>query len=334
MALSRTWYDNVNVALADTSTALRSHASMWHNFLKQMTGATTGNSGANGAPPGSSYWTVHSSHACGVGAGSGNNFSSTFTASEWLRAAAASTHAWFVLQSPATTTDGPWYILVSLGTSSDQNAIVALSKVAFSGGTTTADPTATNQVTYTSFQVHPNTTTAGKTHLVVDANGNFFFYSGKNSAGYCNFCVIGQTLTEARSSGDSGRFAIFCSYLDSGRGVPNLITGSSTTGRQLSPTATATTAGDVATVSNLTINGFSYNTAMATANLVDSKVDALPVYYVYLKTAGNVGVRGRIPDMWLVGAAASVGAGDPSSAAPTRIVMGEALVPMGYAPGL
>jgi hypothetical protein len=310
---------------------------MWHNFLKQLTGAATGSSGASGAPPSSSYWTVHSSHACGVGAGAGNNFSSTFTASEWLRAGAGSTHAWFVLQSPASPgiTDGPYYLLVSLGTASDQNAIVAIAKGAFSGGTTTADPTASNQSTYTTTQVHPNTTTAGKTHFVTDAAGNFFFFASKNGSGYMHTMLLGQTLTEARSSGDSGRFVIGLTYTDSARGTPPTNSTVPLRGWQYDGTTAMDASTNLNNVIYLASNSSSALVSVITQlNAIDSKVDGIPAAYVVSIRATYQAIRGRLPDVWFCGAGPAVGAGDPSGAAPSRIVLGGMIFPMEVAPGL
>lgn len=332
--LSRTWRANANLALPDVSTALRSHASMWFNFKNQMCRALQGTAGASGAPVAASAWTVHSS-SDGVTAGAGDNLGgSTFTAGKWLRAAAASPHSWFVLQSPATpgVTDGPYYILVSLGTASDQNAIVAIAKTAFAGGTASADPTAAGQSTYTTAATHPNSTTAGKTHFYVDDAGNFFFWSSKNGLGYAHMFICGQSLTEARPSGDTCRFVLCVSFLDSGRGAPGLTSTVPLRGFHNDGTAAATSE---LTLPVLNIGGGSAMASVLTQlNSVDSKLDGLPILYVVSTKTGQMGVRGRLPDSWLVGSGAANGAGDPSAAAPNAVVMGGGMWPLEVVPGL
>ncbi len=331
MPLSRTWYSAVNRSLDDVTTGLRSHASMWFSLIRLLTGAEAGTNGASGAPPSSSYWTVHSSHACGVAASSGNNFSTTFTASQWLRNTAGNSHAWFVLQSPNDVLDGPWYIMVSLGTSSDQQAIIAVAKSAFSGGTTTADPTATNQSTYTAFQVHPNTTTAGRAHVVVDDDGNFFFYSSKNSSGYAHFTLMGQSLQNAASSGDSARFVILAQYLDSGRGVPSMEANNISV-RGLSFNGTTALTSGTGRIPAISAAGTSMATALTGVNSATGKADGLPVAFVIDSTVGGQGIRGRIPDIELISAMVAVAAGEPAAAAPERCVLGTWAVPMEVVP--
>lgn len=333
MPLSRQWYDSKNKALADTSTALRSHASQWHNFMRQITGASHGTSGPAGAPPASADWSVHSSHACGVAAGAGNNFSAAFVASEWLRAAAGSSHAWIVFESPATITDGPVYLTISLGTSSDQNAVIKISKTAPSGGTTTADPTSATEVTYgTSQQTHPNTTTAGKTHLVMDADGNFYFFSSKNGGapGYCHFFLSVCSLVNT-AAGDSNRFMLACQYLDSGRGVPSCLNTISVRGLHYDGSA-----GSPTSSFNIGYIAASGSTSMAQQltqlNAANSKVDGIEGGWVFDTLTSFMGVRGQFPDFLYCTTGAATGAGDPSGVAPTRVVYGGAILPSEVVP--
>lgn len=332
MGLSRTLYSSINKALADTSTALRSHASEVHNFMRQITGASHGTSGVNGAPPSSSNWTVHSSHACGVGAGAGNNFSAAFTAAEWLRAAAGSTHAWIVFQSPSTLLGGTHYVTVSLGTASDQNAVYKISRTAPSGGTTTADPTSAVESTYgTGQQTHPTGTTAGKTHLVIDADGNFMFWCSKNGSTYTNLWLAVFGTVEAHA-GDSYKTFLAVSFLDSGRGAPAMTSTITVRGLHLDGTAISTTNVHIA---YLAVNSSSsLQAAVTQLHGSDSTVDAFPCAYVVSTAAGLMGSRGRIPDVWLVGTGQANAAGDPSGAAPTRVSLGGLTTAMDVIPVL
>lgn len=331
MPLSRTWYTNNNVALADTSTALRSHASMLHNLLKMLCGITNGNNGAPGAPPSSSYWTVHSS-CNGTTASAGNNFNNTFTAGEWVRAAAGVAHSWFVLQSPSTLLNGTHYVTVSLGTASDQNIVLKIAKTAPSGGTTTADPTSASESTYTSFQSHPNSVTAGKSHMIVDADGNFHFWSSKNGAGYAHWWMCVQGLVETASSGDNFRTIMAQVFTDSGRGAPGYTTTISARGFHLDGTAANTTNLNITYLACSSSTGLAQHVTQLRG--VDSKADGVPCAYVVASLASNMGVRGRLPDVWLSSGGPAVGAGDPSGAAPTRVVLGGAVTAMAVVPGL
>lgn len=335
MPVSEPYYSAVNRPLDDTTTGLRSHASMWFAFKGILTGALSGyTNGPNGAPPAASYWTIHSS-SDGVTAGVGDNLGGVvFTAAKWVRAAAGVAHSWFVLQSPSLPglTDGPFYVLVSFGTASDQNVVIAISKTAFSGGTITADPTAAGQSTYTTFQMHPNTTTNGKTHFLVDGRGSFWFFSSKNATGYAHACVAVQSLTETRPSNDVGRTVLLAQFTDSGRGAPNITQTTSLRGFHMDGTA--------ATGANLNMAylGVSSSNALVTnitqLNGADSKLDSVACCYVCSSLAGQMGIRGRIKDAWQVASGQNNGAGDPADTAPVRVVMGGLALPFNMVPGL
>lgn len=333
MPLSKVWYTSANRTLDDTTTANRYASSQLFALKELLRGGVSGTNGPEGARPASSNWTVDSS-SDGVTAGAGDNLGgATYTPAKWVRAAAGVAHSWFVLRSPTGMQDQPWYVLVSWGTASDQNVIFAISKNAFTGGSITADPTSTGQSTYTTFAWMENVAAAGKAHLVIDASGSFWFLVSKNGSGLFSNHLTVMNLTETRTSGDTARVIMIADFSSTGRGVPRW-PSSAITWRGLVNDSTAAIGAGLGRTTQASLSGSTMSVIVTQTNNIDAKTDMLPIAYMHDGTASHQGYRGRIPDCWYVGAANSVGSGDPTDAAPTRAICGEVAIPFSVAPSI
>jgi hypothetical protein len=329
MPLSRVYYTAANRPFDDVTSATMAHASMWFGFAGLLTGTLTGENGSDGAPPLSSRWSLYSSSDGHATAGLGDNINfTTFTPANWVPASAGTPHTWFVLQSPATVLDGPWYLIVSLV--SANNAGWALTKTAPTGGTLTTDPTGPVQAS-TGIGVMAGTLTAGKNHLVVDADGNFWFWSSRNGRGWPDFLLVGSSLAEARATGDVARFVVYGNYDPSYPGAGQTLAGNGTAS-PLGLLSNGTAAmGGGSRMLTMYLSGTALWNIISTTNVLDGKLDAFPMPSWVFSSAQN---RGRIPDIWGVGGAVPNGSVDPSTGAVKRAVMSNLLVPFGVVPSM
>ncbi len=338
MSLSKTWYTSANMALADTSTANRmAHSAMWA-FGAMLLGYQSGTDGPEGARPGSVYWTLEGSSdsvTSGIDSTDRLSFSGAFTDSKWVRNTAGSAHTWFVIKSPSGLLDGPWYICMDfIGPTTDNICSFIVSNNVFSGGSTTARPTSTNESAITSVTYITTTAAAGKTHLTCDANGGFRFFVSRNGTGYFSTIIAMEPLVEYHS-GDTGRTLFYTNYLDSGVGA---MSDSSIVGGMRGRASDGTTALTTSNCSWLSpmhrFSGNNFSGLATTTNSLDSTVDALPSVYIYDSTTSKKGLRGRLPDAWWIGAQVSPGSTVPSTGSPERAVTGHFLTPFSVAPGL
>ncbi len=262
-------------------------------------------------------------------------FAGSFTAGDWVRAAAASPHTWFVLQSPSGLLDGPWYLCVDyIGPTNDQTCSVIISNNVFSGGSTSARPTSTNESVATSYQFISTTAGAGKTYLTTDANGGFRFLTSRNGTGYFSNVLAVEPAVESHS-GDAARTFMWAYFLDSGTGA---VADNSSAGffrGRASDGTTALTTTNLAWLAPIQrFNGQALSGTATSTNAIDSTVDAYPSVYLYDATTSHKGGRGRLPDCWWVGAQVVPGSTVPGSGNPERMVYGNMMGPGSVAPSL
>lgn len=338
MSTSKQWYTSANLAIADSTTASRcAHSSIW-GFAAMLLGNQSGTNGPEGARPSSCYWTLEGSSnstTAGIDTTDRLNFAGSFTDSNWVRATAGTAHTWFVIKSPNTVLDGPWYFCFDyIGPSNDQTCSIIFSKNVFSGGSTTARPTSTNESVMTSFQFCSTTQAAGKIHLNIDANGNFRWLRSRNATGYFDTYISVESLVEYHTT-DPARAFCTLHFVDTARGVMNVSpsAGFSMLGMSLNGTSALTS-------SNVNIADiWFYPTSAAlstynTTNTIDATVDALPCCYVYENTTGRKGMRGRFPDMWESGNQVATGSVFPSVGNIERVLLGSKMIAMSVAPSL
>lgn len=337
MSTSKQWYTSANLALADSSTASRcAHSSIW-GFGAMLLGNQSGTNGPEGARPGSCYWVLagsSDSSTAGIDATDRLNFAGSFTDANWVRNTAGSAHTWFVLQSPSAVLNGPWYLCFDyIGPSNDQTCTLVISKNVFSGGSTTDRPTSSGESIYTGFQFCSTTAGAGKLHLNIDANGSFRWLRSRNGTGRFDTYISVESLVEYHTA-DPSRTFLTAHFLDSGVGVLSTSPGGLEM-RGMSTNGTSPITASQLGMSEIWIYPISTDLSGYTStNVIDSTVDALPCVYVYENTSARKGIRGRFPDMWIVGAQVAVGSTFPSVGNTERVLVGGKMIAMSVAPGL
>ena len=335
MSLSKTWYNTFNRAIDDSSTASRcAQSAMWAWFAT-LVGTVSGTNGPEGARPGGAFWTLAGSSnsvSAGIDSTDRLHITTAFTAGDWVRAAAASPHTWIVLQSPSGLLDGPWYLCFDyIGPTNDQTCSLINANNAFSGGSTTARPTATNEAVFSSFQFISTTAGASKTHFSTDANGGFRFYISRNGTGYFATAIGIEPLVEYHSA-DAARTIFWSSFVDSGIGAMQDQSNWVLRGKQQDNAAAVTTSMNIM-ANTMRPSGSAFGVITGT-NSLDSTVDALPDAYIFDTTASHHGVRGRLPDMWATGAQVAVGSVFPGSGNPERMQVGNWMTVGSVAPSL
>lgn len=326
MALSKVWYTSANRAQDDVSTTARVASSILFALKGFLMGHLTGTAGPDGQPPASSNWTLTLS-SDGVTASAADNLGAgTYTAGKWVRAPAGVAHSWYVLKSPTTMLDQPWFLLVDWGTASDQTVNMYISKNAFTGGTITARPTAVNESAFLAVTFAEATAAAGKCHFTTDANGSFWFAASRNGTGLAQWAVTMQELVDTRSSGDVARAVLLVHNLNTSPGAPDLASGSPTWRGHISDgtTGVGSSGGKLLTC---TLGGSTWAASILAANPMDGKVDELPIAYIFDLTSAHVGLRGRLPDVWYVGNAVANGSVEPSVGTVERVKLGSCVLP-------
>lgn len=335
MSLSKTYYSTMNRALDDTSTTNKVASSTLFALKEFLMGGISGTNGPEGARPSSAYWTLVQCTDSVTVKTDGTDLlgGAAYDSTKWVRNTAGNAHTWFVLKSPTGMLDQPWYFTVDWAGANDQIATFVLTKTLPSGGTTTARPTSTVEATRANIFAEASAN-AAKSHFITDANGNFWFLESRNGQGYFQFCAMWQELTEARSSGDTGRaVALFSQAVVNGGALDYV---NNTTG--LNPISL--TYNLVAASTTKILLPQMYGSAAAAAwnvagtNASDAKVDSMPIFYVYDQLAGSTGVRGRMADIFVTGRQVAVGSVEPASGTPVTVCVGSVWIPCSVAPSL
>ncbi len=348
MALSKTYYTRQDVQLDDTSTAALMEKSLLYAIKALLKGEKTGTTGTAGAPPAGSLWTCY--YSCdSVAAGSADDGvdrwgGGTFDGTKIVRGTAAAVRSWFVLKSPAALTalGVSFYLIIAYDGASDSQFSLTLCKAAPTGGTTTARPTSTDEVSLgTALQM--GDTTAGVVHrcgYVVDANGNFWMSFRKASAGIA-YSLFAVTVLSGSIAGDLFPVVMVYNQLTTGRGAGSAESSAGNgywagngfvTGTQSGGAVTRSSANTVGPASNggsglqFVSNAAFYSAA--TVNNSNSLVDVMPITLNFVGTGCN-GPKGRIPDWWAGNAAKTVGSLVPASGNSEHVNVGHLWLPNG-----
>lgn len=294
MTLSRAWYGDVDVALADFSTAAKACHSVLHARQAVLTGLITGTHGANGAAPGTSNGTMRAS-SNGTVASAGNNLGgAAFTDANWVRAAAGNPHTWFTIDFTSGLSVCFDY---SLGTDPQCDTWFALTPFS-TGGTTSARPTSTTEWRVqgaSSAEVFwTNNAQAGKVHFARDAEGGFYsLVSQTSQAGGPGSTFGGYRLANPCAAD----LAPFASHHVNGFGT-GVITNAGQVGSSMGGRNAANNASVSLQFAGM-ITSAGAHVEASTALNADGLCDTDPVNVEYT-TGGNLGSRkGRMPDaLW------------------------------------
>lgn len=334
MSLSKTWYSTANRALDDTSTAAKASSSALWALGATLTGNVSGTNGPEGARPSGAYWTLIASSnslTAGIDATDRLHFSGSYTSTDWVQVTSTGVHTWYILQSPSGLLDGPWYLCIDYIGAQVENCAFIVSNTVFSGGTTSARPTATGESALTAQQFISTTASAGKTYFSTDANGGFRFYVSRNGTGYFSTAMGFEPWVETHS-GDTARTVFWLSFVDSTPGAMGSQTNWNFRGKTQDNSAAVTTTFGIFD-GTVRPAGTNIN-SLANTNSIDSTIDAIPMGYIMDTTTTHHGIRGRIPDLWLCGLQAAPGSTIPSTGSPERMICGSWMTVGSVAPSL
>lgn len=292
--LAKSWQFIPNYAVTATGTPLGTN----RTILKQLKDAftTTANwvDNTNASVSPSNLWTTRYSCDSVTAGTAGDGVDRWSSISNLVFANAGSAHSWYVFRNTAIDTNCELLLSCEGLASNAQNITLVLSPSAgFTGGTTTARPTATDEIV-----VINNTTWGG----VVNTDANAKLHIMKSSDGQCwrFFCANGGQINTAIIVGKA-------SALHSSWPHPAVCLGLGTsaatnilTQGNLNTTASFNGRG----VSSMTMflagpgaNNALLNAAITSANDLSSEWPFLS-QQLYSTTASNRGVHGYLCDVW------------------------------------
>lgn len=333
-ALSRSYYSRGNATLDDVTTAQRICQSILHRLKASlMDQVAAGSIGPEGARPGTSVWTCLASSDGTTYNSSGDQIGSSFNAAKWVRAAAEGTaHTWILLQN----SNCGLYLCISWVGGSDTVCTFTFSRTAFTGGSLTNRPTSTAEFYMGSsssssitFCADTSTATSHKSHFTTAANGEYFFEVSRDSQGYFHHFHAVLNAVQGDTGDNHQSWALFHAVASGrgGGGWSSIATpGTGINGRNPGNTAVISTGG---------LLTYTFGSSVwASSAGSDGKTGQYRPFPAYLATFTTVNAwRGTLPDIWAIGTA-PVGAGYPSAAAQTHMVVGDSLVPSSVVPSL
>jgi hypothetical protein len=300
-----TWQQDHNRVPGDqTTVALQSKWDLW--FIPSF---LLGNIG--GAASG--LWTHEgSSDSATAGFDATNRFLLSFDATKIVRGPGGAVRSWIVLKSPVGL--GPFYMLLDYNTSHDYQINATFSKSAFSGGSTTTLPTASNSWTYAALQLVPSVLAAQHTFARLSTSGEWHIQFGTDSTAKYTFALSFFTLAEAKT-GDSHNGWSYGEYSASGVWLAATINNSSSSvikGRSATP-ATAQVAAKVPFLTDSA--GTNMLNSIGNADAVDGFVNDHPIY-IHSYTALHLSKRGRVRDLYVAPNTATTAMVEPVSGPP------------------
>lgn len=343
MSLSQLYYCEANIVADDTTLAKRVTTSWLHAIAACAMQLKTGTRGTSGAAPAGAAWSMY--YSCdGTTAGTANDgvnrimTANAYDQAKWVRAPAASAHSWYVLKSGssicAALASTPFYLIVDYGTAADNTFNLYLSKAAPTGGTTTARPTATDEVGLTNAVMADVTVATHRLCFTTDAVGNFSLTYAKASAGLEHTLFgVTQLVAPGLQAGDVFPMAIYFESLTGTRGGGS---GSTMTGSAgfsgVAGLVSRSPSNNVAPSSN-TGNGLivPINTGWLTATTThqaNSKTDTLDCKVMFVGTA-TTAIKGTIPDWYISNSANNPGTCEPTAGAIEHTNVGYLWLPNG-----
>jgi hypothetical protein len=280
----RTWQFSNNNAYTASNTADSNNYMLW-SLCSGLTGGTFGGLA-------SGLWTVKGS-SNGVAAGMDSvdrwHLAGAYTPGDLVHAIPPAAHSWMVLQSP-TMNGFTFYMLISCTTASAYQITTLLAKVAFTGGSTTADPTSTDSWFF-------------------GTGANVNWSNGFSGAGYYNLCLstTGDFIWHCSKSGASPGpqwtlmfvAPVGCHALDAYpvfNAAGTRIDGSILFQNTTKPSRLATGAAGYTGAVYDQNGAASLAAAAMTDSLSGARVD-LPLWIAAYSTNGGWHRRGRLPDI-------------------------------------
>lgn len=298
MSTEKTWVVDPARAVSGTGViATYARWFLWY-FIYQLVGVTTG-----GVLFTSGKWAIRTSCngvTCGVaGDGVDHLGGSTFSAGNFLRAAAGSSHTWIELFNSTLGI----YLLIDYSTGQDYLCNFVWSRTAFSGGTINTAPTASGSDTWSSLQFCHTSGAAGHVEMTLASDGSFHIAGSRDTTNKVNFFFFCWILLEQAqtangdANNDVGNAHWGAQYSDTQ--VMLFVTlNTSNAGILKQKDYLGTTSHSAAIIwLDYIGNGSSpFQTSIAATDAIRGNTPSLPIYVADL-TVGSVAKRGRIADV-------------------------------------
>lgn len=327
-AISKVYSARGNLPFGSTASALELARSQLFNYITHLLNTASGGT-TSGTRDANSVWTVVDS-SDGVTYSSSTNLILTRANLNW--AAAGANHSWIRLSNASI---GYQIVFDCINaTSSNLNAAACPIATPFTGGSLTNRPVNTaaeflfsSNATGDAITVLlADATTGGtnQTHFVTSTDGQFCLLTSRTGTGQFSTCMA-LLKTTGGAAGDTRNVFWVGHSVTSGRGTPSLsFVGSSPSGCSgRSPGGAIMNSGGVdrAFPGGTDLGG----SGLPTTDSQTGKTNIQPCP-VYSATASNYSYRGILPD-WYFTPPHTVGTSIPSTAAQTRIVAGDFIVP-------
>jgi hypothetical protein len=344
VANEKTWYSWVDYALPDTTNVLTTSKSILWCLKAALKGEIAGATlGPAGAVPGGAYWTVY--YSCdGAVAGTANDgvdrWGASYDGTKLVRHASAA-HSWMVLKSPTTLSGSgsSWYLIIDWMTTLDYQANFILCKTAPTGGTTSARPTATDEIYAGSLSfADSNVWAAGRCHYTVDGAGNFWFFASKNTGAIIQVAHGVQTLKNLRNPSDGYPVVLTIDFVSTGalkEGTSQFYKGSTGTSSLRGKTQQAAGTSNWTQLSVISFDAASNNSSAIDINAAhysDGLYDAFPLIVHAVNV--NKGLKGQFYDMLTISPNVAQGSRQPATGDVEKVVCGNTLVPLTAVPTL
>ncbi len=310
-SLTKTWQFVPNYAVASTGTALGTNRTIIKAFKDFITtDAAEWVDNTNAATTVSNLWTVRyscDSVAAGV-ADDGVDRWDAITDLVWANAGSA--HSWIVLRNTAIGASADLLISCESASGNGANITIAISPSAgFTGGTTTARPTATDEIVVINNAAWggvANTDASVKLHMMKSTDGECWRIFCCNTGQANTSWIFGKTIA-FNASAWTNRLVMYAQ--GSTAGVNTL------TNALLNTAANFTGRG----VSSMTmyLAGMYYASGLANANIttandLSSAWPFMPQQLVSA-TASNRGFQGYVCDLWYGSASVATGSTYPAT---------------------
>lgn len=335
MALSRTWYTDANIDVAEGGSQENHLKSIVWGLKALLTGQITGSHGATGEAPGSSIWTCISS-SDGTTADGNDNWGLIYDTNKLVRNTNGNAHSWIVLKSPdAIASDGPYYLLLDFDNSSGGYMTVKYSKNDFTGGTNTSSPSSVDAldiVQSNQFYSDTNTTSPVYYSITRETNGGFYFIGVRQGIGAVTYMSI-VGLDDMQPNDTWRAWSSFSTYDGyNALGQFGLQTYVKLAGRTYNSAADSVTSNGTCFFNTV----FFGNTPLYSS---DRAMDAntgnyftFP-FFIYSLNVGLSGYRGRLPDVQIIGTGKNSGDVVPSVGNIEQSLNGNILLPFGVSTG-
>lgn len=284
-SLIKTWQFNVNQSLPTTGVALTTQRTGLLAVKNSLKGSGVWTDSTGTPTTVSSPWTIRYSCNSSVAGTAGDGVDRWSVITDLVWATEGSAHSWIVLRN--TNIASNFELLISCSSGSASNAIIAISPSAgFSGGTTTARPTATDEiVTINGAGWGITGDNAGKLHVMISSDGQCtrLIMHSSNSPIMC-WIIDKPQVAVSGWSNPSATLTLATAPV-----ILNLLNGANFNGRGVSSMTMFLTT-EVAQSTSLPAT-------MITANDLSGNYPFFPTG-LYSNTASNKGRHGSLFDLW------------------------------------